>query len=73
MQSDYQKSEQTEMYAQKRYTADTTPHETMPIASKKPSLPSNDKRWRIVAGTMRRHGFAREALIETLHTAQEYF
>ncbi|MGA1984954.1 MAG: bidirectional hydrogenase complex protein HoxE [Candidatus Sulfotelmatobacter sp.] len=45
----------------------------MPLTSKKPSLPSNDKRWRIVAGTMRRHGFAREALIETLHTVQEYF
>ena len=25
------------------------------------------------AGTMRRHGFARDALIETLHTVQEYF
>jgi bidirectional [NiFe] hydrogenase diaphorase subunit len=45
----------------------------MPITSKKPPLPSNDKRWRIVAGTMRRHGFARDALIETLHTVQEYF
>lgn len=45
----------------------------MPISSKKPSLPSNDKRWRIVTGTMRRHGFAREALIETLHTVQQYF
>ena len=45
----------------------------MPITSKKPSLPSDDKRWRIVVGTMRRHGFAREALIETLHTVQEYF
>jgi bidirectional [NiFe] hydrogenase diaphorase subunit len=55
------------------YTADTAPHETMPVASKKPPLPSDDKRWRIVAGTMRRHGFAREALIETLHTVQEYF
>ena len=41
--------------------------------SKKPSLPSDDKRWKIVNGTMRRHGFAREALIETLHTVQEYF
>jgi hypothetical protein len=45
----------------------------MPIAAKKPPLPSSDKRWRIVAGTMRRHGFALEALIETLHTVQEYF
>jgi bidirectional [NiFe] hydrogenase diaphorase subunit len=45
----------------------------MPIAAKKPPLSSSDKRWRIIAGTMRRHGFAREALIETLHTVQEYF
>lgn len=45
----------------------------MPISPKKPPLPSDDKRWRIVSGTMRRHGFARDALIETLHTVQEYF
>ena len=45
----------------------------MQTASKKPSLPSEDKRWLIVTGTMRRHGFAREALIETLHTVQQYF
>lgn len=32
-----------------------------------------DKRWRIVVGTMRRHGFADEALIETLHTVQSTF
>jgi bidirectional [NiFe] hydrogenase diaphorase subunit len=47
--------------------------EIMPITSRKPALPSDDKRWRIVNGTMRRHGFARDALIETLHTVQEYF
>lgn len=45
----------------------------MPSTAKKPPLPSNDKRWRIVNGTMRRRGFARDALIETLHTVQEYF
>jgi bidirectional [NiFe] hydrogenase diaphorase subunit len=45
----------------------------MPTISKKPPLPSEDKRWRIVNGTMRRHGFARDALIETLHTVQESF
>jgi bidirectional [NiFe] hydrogenase diaphorase subunit len=45
----------------------------MPTTLKKPSFPSEDKRWRIVVGTMRRHGFARDALIETLHTVQEYF
>jgi bidirectional [NiFe] hydrogenase diaphorase subunit len=38
-----------------------------------PPLPSDDKRWKIVNGTMRRHGFARNALIETLHTAQSSF
>lgn len=32
-----------------------------------------DKRWRLVVGTMRRHGFAPEALIETLHTVQSAF
>ena len=38
-----------------------------------PALPSDDKRWRIVGATMRRHGFAQHALIETLHTAQQSF
>ncbi len=38
-----------------------------------PPLPSEDKRWRIVNGTMRRHGFSRNALIETLHTVQQSF
>lgn len=38
-----------------------------------PPLPSEDKRWRIVNGTMRRHGFTRQALIETLHTVQSSF
>jgi bidirectional [NiFe] hydrogenase diaphorase subunit len=45
----------------------------MPTTLKKPPLPSDDKRWRIINGTMRRHGFARDALIETLHTVQESF
>ena len=45
----------------------------MSLTLKKPALPSDDKRWRIVNGTMRRHGFARDALIETLHTVQESF
>jgi bidirectional [NiFe] hydrogenase diaphorase subunit len=35
--------------------------------------PSEDKRWRIVNATMRRHGYAPNALIETLHAAQEAF
>jgi bidirectional [NiFe] hydrogenase diaphorase subunit len=45
----------------------------MLTTSFKPPLPSDDKRWRIVNGTMRRYGFARDALIETLHTVQECF
>jgi bidirectional [NiFe] hydrogenase diaphorase subunit len=43
------------------------------LSAVKPPLPSDDKRWRIVNGTMRRHGYARDALIETLHTVQESF
>ena len=38
-----------------------------------PALPSDDKRWKIVNGTMRRHGYTRHALIETLHTVQSSF
>ena len=38
-----------------------------------PPLPSDDNRWKIVNGTMRRNGFARHALIETLHTVQSSF
>ena len=45
----------------------------MPALATKPPLPSEDKRWRIVNGTMRRHGYARDALIETLHTVQQSF
>jgi bidirectional [NiFe] hydrogenase diaphorase subunit len=43
------------------------------LRAPKVELPSDDKRWRIVQGTMRRNGFARTALIETLHTVQESF
>lgn len=35
--------------------------------------PSDDKRWRIVNATMRRHGYEPNALIETLHKVQESF
>jgi bidirectional [NiFe] hydrogenase diaphorase subunit len=35
--------------------------------------PSDDKRWRIVGAKMRQHGYAPDALIETLHSAQEAF
>ena len=38
----------------------------MPVYAAKPPLPSIDKRWRIVNGTMRRHGYVRHALIEAL-------
>ena len=45
----------------------------MTASINKPALPSDDKRWRIVTGTMRRHDYARDALIETLHTVQQSF
>jgi bidirectional [NiFe] hydrogenase diaphorase subunit len=38
-----------------------------------PQLPSDDKRWKIVDATARRHGREPNALIETLHTVQESF
>jgi bidirectional [NiFe] hydrogenase diaphorase subunit len=36
-------------------------------------MPSEDKRWKLVNGTMRRNGYAGHALIETLHTVQSAF
>ncbi|HYE25264.1 MAG TPA: bidirectional hydrogenase complex protein HoxE [Clostridia bacterium] len=41
--------------------------------SAKATPPSSDRRWKIVEGTMRRHGYAPFALIEVLHTVQESF
>jgi bidirectional [NiFe] hydrogenase diaphorase subunit len=38
-----------------------------------PAPPSEDRRWRIVNATMRRHGHQSHALIESLHTVQESF
>ena len=38
-----------------------------------PPLPSDDKRWKLVSGAMRKNGYARHALIETLHTVQSSF
>ncbi len=38
-----------------------------------PPLPSDDTRWKIVNETMRKNGFARHALIETLHAVQSSF
>lgn len=43
------------------------------IAAKKTALPSDDRRWRMVDATMRKHGYRADALIETLHTMQECF
>jgi len=45
----------------------------MSLKTKTIAPPSDDKRWRIVQATMRRNGFERHALIETLHTVQESF
>jgi bidirectional [NiFe] hydrogenase diaphorase subunit len=45
----------------------------MPVATKQPAPPSEDKRWRIIDATMRRHGYGARALIESLHSAQECF
>jgi bidirectional [NiFe] hydrogenase diaphorase subunit len=39
----------------------------------RPPPPSSDKRWKIVETTMRRHGYAGNSLIESLHSAQEAF
>jgi len=35
--------------------------------------PGQDRRWKLVQATMRRHGNSRRALIETLHTVQSAF
>lgn len=43
------------------------------IPREKLDPPSDDKRWRIIQATMRRNGFARHSLIETLHSVQEAF
>ena len=39
----------------------------------KPPTPSDDKRWRAVDARMLRLGYAPDALIEVLHTAQQSF
>jgi len=45
----------------------------MRISLKKVSPPSEDRRWKLVGATMRRYGYGRDALIETLHTVQQSF
>ncbi len=39
----------------------------------KAAPPNDDKRWKLVEGTMRRNGYEPTALIEVLHTVQECF
>lgn len=38
-----------------------------------PAANGDDKRWKLVNATMRRHGHSPQALIETLHTVQEAY
>lgn len=45
----------------------------MAMISGLPVPPTDDKRWKLVEATMRRHGFQARALIETLHTVQASF
>jgi bidirectional [NiFe] hydrogenase diaphorase subunit len=45
----------------------------MALQQARPPLPSNDKRWKLVNATMRRNGYAGDALIETLHSVQDAF
>jgi bidirectional [NiFe] hydrogenase diaphorase subunit len=53
---------------------ETESEEQAMLSTSKPiSPPSGDKRWRIIDGMMRRHGYAPYALIEVLHTVQETF
>jgi bidirectional [NiFe] hydrogenase diaphorase subunit len=39
----------------------------------RPAPPSQDKRWKLVEATVRRHGYQSHSLIEALHTVQECF
>lgn len=45
----------------------------MAVTAVRPSPPSEDRRWRIVEATMRRHAYDGHALIETLHSVQDAF
>ena len=45
----------------------------MSLQRPKPVLPGNDKRWKLVNATMRRNGYADDALIEALHSVQDAF
>src|ERR671926_1520735 len=46
---------------------------TLTVRSAPPAPPSDDKRWRVVDDTMRRHGYTPSALIEALHAVQQSF
>jgi bidirectional [NiFe] hydrogenase diaphorase subunit len=43
------------------------------FTQKRPAPPDDDPRWKLVDATMRRYGYNPEAVIETLHTAQDAF
>jgi bidirectional [NiFe] hydrogenase diaphorase subunit len=43
------------------------------LQTKQGPPPTDDKRWRIINGTMRRNGYSPDALIEALHAAQSAF
>ncbi len=45
----------------------------MIMQAEKISPPSDDKRWKVVETTIRRNGASADALIETLHSVQEWF
>lgn len=45
----------------------------MSLQRPNPVLPSKDKRWKLVNATMRRNGYADDALIEALHSVQDAF
>jgi bidirectional [NiFe] hydrogenase diaphorase subunit len=45
----------------------------MVLVDQKPAPPNDDRRWKLVDATMRKHGYSGSALIETLHTIQESF
>jgi bidirectional [NiFe] hydrogenase diaphorase subunit len=45
----------------------------MRLQQARPPMPSTDKRWKLVNATMRRNGYAPNALIETLHSVQDAF
>lgn len=39
----------------------------------RPAPPSQDKRWKLIEATIRKHGYQSHSLIECLHTVQECF